>query len=99
MILVSVRSLTGPAIVGAQHAAPLRRRLLGATVLAVAACSSGTSAAHHAAVAAVAASPRPVVLRVGQAAQLIAVPLDAPGVPLARTVTWASPDSGVGTVS
>ena len=72
MILVSVRSLTGPGIVGAQHAAPLRRRLLGATVLAVAACSSGPSAEHHVAVAAVAVSPRSVVLRVGQAAQLIA---------------------------
>ena len=99
MILVSVRSLTGPGIVGAQHAAPLRRRLLGATVLAVAACSSGPSAEHHVAVAAVAVSPRSVVLRVGQAAQLIAVPLDAHGVPLARTVAWASDDSGVATVT
>src|SRR5438874_8982725 len=99
MILVSARSLTGPGIVGAQHAAPLRRRLLGAPVLAVAACSSGPSAEHHVAVAAVAVSPRSVVLRVGQAAQLIAVPLDAHGVPLARTVVWASDDSGVATVT
>src|SRR5437763_9146928 len=99
MILVSVRSLTGPGIVGAQHAAPLRRRLLGATVLAVAACSSGPGAEHHVAVASVAVSPRSVVLRVGQGAQLIAVPLDAYGARVARLVPWASDDSGVATVT
>src|SRR5256885_9269206 len=99
MILVSVRSQTGPGIVGAQHGAPLRRRLLGATVLVIAACSSGPSAEHHVAVASVAVSPRSVVLRVGQAAQLIAVPLDAHAVPLPRTVPLATDDSGVPTVT
>src|SRR2546430_14264483 len=72
--------------------------VLLATTL-VAACSSGPSAGRHVAVAAVAVSPRSVVLRVGQAAQLIAMPLDADGVPLARAVSWASDDSGVATVT
>src|SRR5256884_9760299 len=75
------------------------RTLRAAILVTVAACSSGPSAEHHVAVAAVAVSPRSVVLRVGQAAQLIAVPLDAHGVPLARTVAWASDDSAVATVT
>src|SRR5436305_9885816 len=99
MIPVSVSSSTGPRIVGAQHAAPLRRRLLGTLLMTVAACSSEPSAEHHVAVASVAVTPTSVVLLVGQAAQLIAVPLDAHGARLARPVGWASDDSGVATVT
>ena len=76
----------------------VRRPVLLAATL-VAECSSGPSAGHHVAVASVAVSPRSVVLRAGQAAQLVAVPLDAQGAPLARTVAWASDDSGVATVT
>src|SRR5256886_1979600 len=99
MIPVSVSSSTGPRIVGAQHAAPLRRRLLGTLLMTVAACSSEPSTEHHVAVASVAVTPTSVVLLVGHAAQLIAVPLDAHGARLARPVGWASDDSGVATVT
>src|SRR5256884_8692637 len=75
------------------------RTLRAAILVTVAACSSGPSAEPQVAVASGAVSPRSVVLRVGQAAQLIAVPLDAHGVPLARAVTWASDDSVVATVT
>src|SRR5439155_14227500 len=96
----SVRSLTGPRIAGAQHAAPLRRRLLGTLLTTVAACSSGPGAEHPTPVAAVAVSPRSVVVLVGQTTQLTAVPLDAHGTPLAgRAVTWATSDSSVATVT
>src|SRR2546430_5858153 len=100
MIPVSVSSSTGPRIVGAQHAAPLRRRLLGTLLMTVAACSSGPGAEHATPVAAVAVSPRSLVVRVGQTAQLTALPLDAHGTPLAgRAVTWATSDSRVATVT
>src|SRR6266480_1328040 len=100
MIPVSVSSSTGPRTVGAQHAAPLRRRLLGTLLMTVAACSSGPSAEHATPVAAVAVSPKSLVVRVGQTAQLTAVPLDAHGTPLAgRAVTWATSDSSVATVT
>src|SRR5437660_3818351 len=100
MIPVSVRSLTGPRIAGAQHAAPLRRRLLGTLLTTLAACSSGPGAEHPTPVAAVAVSPRSVVVLVGQTTQLTAVPLDAHGTPLAgRAVTWASSDSSVASVT
>src|SRR6266480_1037146 len=100
MIPVSVSSSTGPRIVGAQHAAPLRRRLLGTLLMTVAACSSGPSAEHATPVAAVAVSPKSLVVRVGQTAQLTALPLDAHGTPLAgRAVTWATTNSSVATVT
>ena len=67
--------------------------------MTVAACSSEPSTEHHVAVASVAVTPTSVVLLVGQAAQLIAVPLDAHGARLARPVGWASDDSGVATVT
>jgi Bacterial Ig-like domain (group 2) len=64
------------------------------------ACSSGPSAGRPSAVAALAVSPRSLVLLVGQTAQLTAVPLDAQGAPLAgRVVTWATSDSSVATAS
>src|SRR2546429_9221017 len=94
MIPVSVSSSTGPRIVGAQHAAPLRRRLLGTLLMTVAACSSGPGAEHATPVAAVAVSPKSLVARVGQTPQLTAVPLDAHATPLAgRAATWAPSDS------
>src|SRR2546429_4360833 len=100
MIPVSVSSSTGPRIVGAQHAVPLRRRLLGTLLMTVAACSSGPGAEHATPVAAVAVSPRSLVVSVGQTAQLTAVPLDAHGTPLARrAVTWATSDSSVASVT
>src|SRR2546429_7339979 len=100
MIPVSVSSSTGPRIVGAQHAAPLRRRLLGTLLMTVAACSSGPGAEHATPVAALAVSPKSLVVRVGQTAQLTAVPLDAHGTPLAgRAVTWATSDSSVASVT
>jgi len=67
--------------------------------MTVAACSSEPSTEHHVAVASVAVTPTSVVLLVGHAAQLIAVPLDAHGARLARPVGWASDDSGVATVT
>src|SRR5256884_8874301 len=100
MIPVSVSSSTGPRIVGAQHAAPLRRRLLRSLLMTVAACSSGPGADHATPVAAVVVSPKSLVVRVGQTAQLTAVPLDAHGTPLAgRAVTWATSDSSVASVT
>ena len=100
MIPVSVSSLTGPRNVGAQHAAPVRRRLLGTLLTTLAACSSGPAAEHPTPVATVAVSPRSVVVLVGQTTQLTAVPLDAHGTPLAgRAVTWASSDSSVASVT
>src|SRR2546428_3169609 len=60
---------------GAQHAAPLL-----VTLTLIAACSSspgpGPGPEHPVAVAAVAVSPRSLVVRVGQTAQLTALPLD-----------------------
>src|SRR2546430_12623510 len=68
--------------------------------MSVAACSSGPGAEHATPVAAVAVSPRSLVVRVGQTAQLTAVPLDAHGTPLAgRAVTWATSDSSVASVT
>src|SRR2546429_6406417 len=100
MIPVSVSSSTGPRIVGAQRAAPRGRRLLGTLLMTVAACSSGPGAEHATPVAALAVSPKSLVVRVGQTAQLTAVPLDAHGTPLAgRAVTWATSDSSVASVT
>lgn len=66
----------------------------------LAACSSGPAAEHATPVASVALSPRSVIVRVGQTAQLTAVPLDAHGAPLAgRGVAWATSDSTVATVT
>src|ERR1043166_6859086 len=68
----------------------------------LAGCSSGPGPGpeHHVPVATVAVSPRSLVVRVGQTAQLTAVPLDAHGTPLAgRTLTWTSSDSSVATVT
>src|SRR5438552_2125275 len=91
---VNDRGRSGPNV-GAQHAAPLL-----VTLALVAACSSGPGAEHPTPVAAVAVSPRSVVVLVGQTTQLTAVPLDAHGTPLAgRAVTWASSDSSVASVT
>jgi len=86
--------------VGAQRAAPLLVTPALLVTLALAACSSGPGPEHPVAVATVAVSPRSLVVRVGQTAQLTAVPLDAHGTPLAgRALTWASSDSSVATVT
>ena len=73
----------------------------GVNVLALlAACSSGPGAEHPTPVASIAVSPRSVIVRVGETAQLIALPLDAHGAPLAgRAVTWATSDASVATVT
>src|ERR1051326_688764 len=83
-------------------AGPAPRSLLPGLIALLAACSSGPGPGpeHHVPVATVAVSPRSLVVRVGQTAQLTAVPLDAHGTPLAgRTLTWTSSDSSVATVT
>src|SRR6266704_79174 len=81
--------------VGAEHTAPLL-----VTLALLAACSSGPGPEHPVPVAAVAVSPKSLVVRVGQTAQLTALPLDAHGTPLAgRAVTWATTNSSVATVT
>ena len=78
----------------------MRTLCLSTPLALLAACSSAPVAGHSVGVATVAVSPLSIVLRVGQTAQLLAVPLDAHGTPLAgRAVAWSSGDSGVARVT
>ncbi len=73
-----------------------------ATITATSEGQSGTSAVTviHVAVASVAVSPTTASIVVGGTAQLTAIPKDAAGNPLTgRTVTWASNNVAVATVS
>ncbi len=73
-----------------------------ATITATSEGQSGTSAVTviHVAVASVAVSPTTATIVVGGTAQLTAIPKDAAGNPLTgRTVTWASNNVAVATVS
>ncbi|PYP18109.1 MAG: hypothetical protein DMD52_02690 [Gemmatimonadetes bacterium] len=73
-----------------------------ATITATSEGQGGTAAITvvHVPVASVAVSPAPASVQAGQTVQLTATPKDASGTPLAgRTVTWASDNTAVATVS
>ena len=73
-----------------------------ATITATSEGQGGTAAITvvHVPVASVTVSPAPASVQAGQTVQLTATPKDASGTPLAgRTVTWASDNTAVATVS
>src|SRR5207237_4133145 len=73
-----------------------------ATITATSEGQSGTSTVTvvHVPVASVSVTPPTASVQVGSTVQLTATPKDASGSPLTgRTVTWASSDAGVATVS